>query len=604
MLQRLADDPLQHVLQWLTVTGILAVRSCTRPLRVRMTARFCSQRRRPRLPPGYCSHDAVLYSIASVSGSQFFLQMYEVQLPLNTAFVQRVLTYACHGGHHAKVQWLVARFGPRANIRRCEHEGFRNACVSGNLALVQWLIERFTITAADMRACRNSACISVCRSGNVELLTWLIARFGEAAVFGRLHRDRMMTEACVYGRLPLAQWLAARFRVVQRATWLKWALRHACAAGHIHVVQWLVRHFRLGPPDAATYLYSNAALTLSCTASCFDLVRWLVEHFRIEQLHYHTEFDPTFHRLWQGDHDVPSAAMASDAADQLEYTPIAFYYACQSDSLDPAQWLAQRFGIRRRVGLPLQRWVDAILRVVCNSGHLPMARWLVDHFQHGPQDVDGYDWNDEQDENEYMWNVAALQAACGNGHLEVAQWFVAHFRIRTLTLGSVRQLGPFIDACAANHLPIAKWLADHFRLHCADARNALQEACRFSSMEVVQWLVARYKFTVADIRTEYYDGGIEALFHNVWRSGDLARARWLVRDFKLQLDDVAKPFSGDSYLRTVCIWGHLPLIQLLVTHYQIPREAFGHAFETWLEDECNVVAAAWLRAHYDLPAPA
>jgi hypothetical protein len=601
MLQHLTDDPLQHVLQWLTITDILAVRSCARPLHARMTARLCG---RPRPPPRYYTLVALFCDIASVSGSELFLRMYAGHLVIGPAFVQKSLDYACYDGWREKVQWLVARFGPLADIRKCEWKAFRSACASGNLALVQWLVERFVITAADMRAHQNYTSLSVCRSGNVELLTWLIARFGEAAVYGRMHRDRMMTAACVYGRLPLARWLAARFCVVQRAAWLKWALRQACGAGHAQIVQWLVRHFRLGPPDAAVYLYDNGALTLSCAAGHRDLLQWLVAHFRIEQLRYHTEFDPAFNRLWQGYHDLPSILQAPDAADQLERTPIAFYYACQSGSLDLAQWLAQRFGVRRRVGLPLQRWVDAILRGVCNAGHLPMARWLVDHFQHGPHAADGYAWNDEQDENEYVWNVAALQDACGNGHLEVAQWFVAHFQIQTLTLGSVRQLGPFIAACGGGRLAVAKWLAERFRLRRNDGRDALHDACRFSCIEVVQWLVASFQFTVADIRVEYHDGGLEVLFSDVWCCGDLASARWLVRDFKLTLDDVAKPFSGDSYLRAACIGGHLPLIQLLVTHYQVPREAFGSAFEPWLEEECSVVGAAWLRAHYDLPAPA
>jgi len=172
MFQQIADGPLQLMLQWLTMSGVLAVRSCSRALYARMTGPFCSQ---PRLPAAYHNTPTAMFcDIPTVSGSKLLLQMYESQITIDAAFVQRALESACHDGLLIKVQWLVAQFGSLFKFHHNNWEIFHCACASGNLAMVQWLVERFAITAAVIRANYRHVCLRVCRSGNVSAgpATW------------------------------------------------------------------------------------------------------------------------------------------------------------------------------------------------------------------------------------------------------------------------------------------------------------------------------------------------------------------------------------------------------------------------------------------------
>ena len=82
--------------------------------------------------------------------------------------------------------------------------------------------------------------------------------------------------------------------------------------------------------------------------------------------------------------------------------------------------------------------------IVCENGHLEVAKWLTSHFDLTP-------------DNARVNNNHSFHYSCVNGHLEVARWLTSHF---DLTRDDTHVDYNYIlrDSCKNGHLEIVKWL--------------------------------------------------------------------------------------------------------------------------------------------------
>lgn len=101
---------------------------------------------------------------------------------------------------------------------------------------------------------------------------------------------------------------------------------------------------------------------------------------------------------------------------------------------------------------------------------------------------------------------AALPIACENGHLPLAQWLVKHY---DLTAATAQAQGnrALRWACANGHLEVARWLAERFGFAAENTMAAcswaLQAAGINGHMEVVHWLARHYGLAAEDLQEAY-----------------------------------------------------------------------------------------------------
>jgi hypothetical protein len=131
----------------------------------------------------------------------------------------------------------------------------------------------------------------------------------------------------------------------------------------------------------ATNFLANA-----CVHCRLDVARWLVDQF-----------------------GPPTDGSHADSANQTPWQRCALRVACESNQLDRAIWLAERF----KLTVDDARSSNA-LAAACADGNLAVVRWLIDKFRLTVEDA--------RSRNNY-----ALRIAYYNGHYGMASWIVYRF---------------------------------------------------------------------------------------------------------------------------------------------------------------------------------
>ena len=120
-------------------------------------------------------------------------------------------------------------------------------------------------------------------------------------------------------------------------------------------------------------------------------------------------------------------------------------------------------------------------KLVCDRGHLQVAKWLTDYFK--------LDVEDARSDNNY-----ALRLSCTKGHLHVAKWLTSHFN---LTSEDARSFDNHAlrYSCEGGYLNVVKWLIERFELTVEDVRAcnnyALTWSCKSGHLDVAKWLKER-----------------------------------------------------------------------------------------------------------------
>ena len=178
---------------------------------------------------------------------------------------------------------------------------------------------------------------------------------------------------------------------------------------------------------------------------------------------------------------------------------------------------------------------DQPFRRACRSGHLHVARWLV-------ETLGGVDVHFGKDE--------AFRDACFFGHLEVAQWLVGQGGVDV----NAKEGQAFYVACTRGHLRVAQWLASVPSLCSLPhwVSSTVMNVCRNGHLEVLQWLVAA---GIVDLLHRRSDSA----FMNACYGGCLDVAQWLFAQF-----GVSGAFR-QRVLKGTCAFGRLQVVKWLVS---------------------------------------
>jgi hypothetical protein len=155
-------------------------------------------------------------------------------------------------------------------------------------------------------------------------------------------------------------------------------------------------------------------------------------------------------------------------------------------------------------------------------------------------------------------------------------------------------------ACANGLLLKAQWLTVHFGLQARHARTgengALRAACRNGHQHVAAWLIVEFGLGAADISAVH-----DYAFRYACYNGHLAIVQ-LLAPALTRLAIRARNFDA---LKSVCLAGHLTILQWLVARFDVTRAMILEADCIMFRDACShghLGVAQWMADHFALGA--
>ena len=234
------------------------------------------------------------------------------------------------------------------------------------------------------------------------------------------------------------------------------------------------------------------------------------------------------------------------------YDDDLFYVICESGYLQVAQWI-----IKNNPNFVSNIIHEDLMTDVCLAGKLSVAKWLLTlspHILVDEDEGDGY----------YLF-----RKVCKNGHLNVVKWLA---KINPEIIENKQKLiSPFWNSCAKGKLNIAKWiysisseevysLKKNTELDGAFIGNDIdfkrgmfREVCRSGHITVVKWLLT----IIPHIEVEEI---IREIFHQTCMAGHLNIAKCIINAYP----DTNISVYDDHTFRMVCSWGQLNLARWLL----------------------------------------
>ena len=297
------------------------------------------------------------------------------------------------------------------------------------LVLGQWEIEEYLATFFEDYVKRLSHVLTAlgmaCERSSLSRVKELMERKGLS--LSKLSEEtlrNLMEKACRGVRLENAQWLATACNCpVGNSQFAIRPFTVACKSGKLETAKWLAATFRITDEHARGRV-EHPTMEYAFKTANFNLIKWLVETFHVTRA-----------EIPQG---LALYCMHSDNSE---------------DSVATAEWLhrTMNFG-------PRSIWNNdyRVLRRVCESGNLDLAKWLTATFGLGRQsECSSY--------NESKSSLEALHEACRNGHLHVVQWLVETFGIPANLIRKYN-FSVLTEAYKHKQMKTAEWLIQKFEL--------------------------------------------------------------------------------------------------------------------------------------------
>ena len=280
--------------------------------------------------------------------------------------------------------------------------------------------------------------------------------------------------------------------------------------------------------------------------------------------------------------DGPYADECAYALATTKTAGVWFAHACGRKRWPLMRWLLFVYGG------PSARHAQSAFSMACASGHESIARWLIDTFWPGAEEIDHliYVASDrgvfrltKQLFTRYTPYFRAQATLVDHMRYVFASackhrciWFIRWLdRTYGLTVDDVchYRMEAYTAACAGGHWPLVRWMTIRFgltRKHIRDSGcDPLTSACSHGQLHVARWLVESFRLTVRDVRHHN-----NATFRSACCHGRLEVARWLADRFHLTTRDACS--EHNTALIVACYDGHTAVAQWLVERFGLGRD--------------------------------
>ena len=263
-----------------------------------------------------------------------------------------------------------------------------------------------------------------------------------------------------------------------------------------------------------------------------------------------------------------------------------------SDRLLLPAWLGKLEEVRRLVekeGVDPKGSVDRIgrtpLHKSCGSGHLPVARYLVEEQRCDPmcQDWDGR---------------TPLHISCERGHLPVVRYLVEEQRCDPMCRDWEEQT-PLHKSCGGGHLPVVRYLVEE--QHCDpmcdrhDGTTPLDLALKKNHTHILKYLITQSPLQCEDSYSNILKHLIEKQCYNPkcdlsvlqlsCGGGYLRVVRYLIED--QHCDPMCRDGNRQTPLHKSCEGGHLPVVRYLVEEQHCDPKCRDRLEQTPLHKSCE-----------------